>query len=323
MAFSLPNPTVPTNGQSLDASPVLANFLAIAQAIQAFDGSQITAGSIVAAAFNSSINPNTLLNETTVPFVRTGAVWSIVSALNGTMTGGTMYYNGIRVPVNSIATQAFTASKDTYVDIDVNGNVTYQAVTNNAASPSITANSIRVAIVVTSGAAITSINQGSTTATAPIVSSSTLTVNDSLGNLIYPTDPNGRILGYRPLAASFSTASTSSVQVTGLSCPVVNPVGRKLKITLFGETVYSNFGGTTTARGRLWDGAVGGGTNFAVSQVTQTVAIQAINMIVTGIVTPTTTNKTYNAGFEIGAGTGTLETGAAGAQPSFLLVELA
>jgi hypothetical protein len=160
MALVVPNPTVPTNGQALDASPLLANLNAVYQAIQSFDAGQIQAGTLVAAAFNAAINPNTLLNETTAPFVKNGTcVWSTVSGLNVGMTSGIIYVNGIRVTVNSVASQAMAASKDTYIDIDVNGNITYNAVTNGAASPALTANSVRVAKIVSGASTITSITQ--------------------------------------------------------------------------------------------------------------------------------------------------------------------
>lgn len=241
MAFVLPNPTVPTNGQSLDATPVLQNFTAIAQAIQSFDGSQIQSGSIVASALNASINPNTLLKETTYDFIYTGCVWSSVSALNGTMTSGTVYINGIRVTVNSIATQAFTANRDTYVDVDVNGNVTFQAVANNAASPSLAANSIRLGIVISGGAALSSFNQGDPAATAPVISSVNLSVSDSLGNLICPRDPNRRVLCHRQFITSFATTSTTYVDVTGLSAaPFILPAGRRYVVRIGMDGYFNN-----------------------------------------------------------------------------------
>lgn len=159
MGFSLPYPTVPTNGQTLDATPLLANIVALAQAIASFDGSQIQNVSVLAAAFNANINPNTLLKETTVPFVASGLVWSAITGLTAGMTSGVLYYNGIRTPVNSVSSNTFVASKDTYVDIDVNGNVAYPNTTNGGSAPALTTNSIRVAKVVTSGSAVTSVVQ--------------------------------------------------------------------------------------------------------------------------------------------------------------------
>lgn len=159
MSLILPYPGKPANGDTLDASIVQANITAIAQAIQSFDASQVSPGTLTAAAFAASINPNTILKETTSPFVASGCVWSIVSGLQGTMSAGVVYVNGIRVSVGGVGSYNFTASQDTYVDIDYNGNVYYQAVANNAASPALTANAIRVAKVVTNASAISSISQ--------------------------------------------------------------------------------------------------------------------------------------------------------------------
>lgn len=171
MSLILPYPGKPANGDTLDASIVQANITAIAQAIQSFDASQVSPGTLTAAAFAASINPNTILKETTSPFVASGCVWSIVSGLQGTMSAGVVYVNGIRVSVGGVGSYNFTASQDTYVDIDYNGNVYYQAVANNAASPALTANAIRVAKVVTNASAISSISQ---------------TGRDSLFNTIHP-----------------------------------------------------------------------------------------------------------------------------------------
>jgi hypothetical protein len=258
MSFSLPNPTSPTNGNPLDATPILANFVAIAQAIAAFDGSQINAGSIVAASLVASANPNTLLAAITSPFVASGCLWSISSGLVGVMSGGTIYYNGIPVTINSIGSYTFTASKDTYIDIDKNGNVTYQAVSNNASSPSLTANSIRVAIVV-AGASISSINTGSLQATAPVVSGVTMTGSDSNGNLIYPCAPLTRTLGYRYYGSGFTIGSGSgNTAITGLSVPIIVPPGRNIKITVHARDVTNNSTGLSTLE--VWDGTVGSGT---------------------------------------------------------------
>lgn len=171
MAFSLPNPTVPTNGQPGNAIPILENELALAQAIASFDGSQIQAGSVTEAAFANAVNPRLRSSEMMANFVFSGCTWSLVSGFSGTMTGGTIYVNGYRVVVAGVGANTFAASSDTYVDIDYLGNVTYQAVANGANAPTITANAIRVAKIITSGAAITSVVQSG---------------SDSASNIIYP-----------------------------------------------------------------------------------------------------------------------------------------
>jgi hypothetical protein len=269
MPLVLPYPTVPTNGQPLDATPMLANIQAIAQAIQSFDGSQVQAGSLVAAAFNANINPNTLLNETTVPFVKAGTVvWSIVSGLNGAMTSGFIYFNGIRVPVSAVASNAFAANKDIYIDIDVNGNITYQAVANGATSPALTANSIRVAKVVT-GATITSIQQWGVDAAA----------TTGQVNYIYNTSPNAApIFAYaNPGSAtgSFYYRNQSGVKefwgttaaTTGATAPstyqVTFPVGFFNTIPVVNLTL----GGNNTANGQAVNIA-GSGVTAAFVQTT-------------------------------------------------------
>lgn len=224
MALVYPNPTVPTNGQALDATPLNANLTSIVQAIQQFDGSQIVTGSVSAAALNANINPNTLLKETTNPFIVNGIVWSIVSGLNATMSGGVMYYNGIRVTVNSVASHTFTASQDTYIDIDVNGNVTYNAVANGAAAPSLTANSNRVAKVIT-GASISSI---------------VLSGFDSIGNSIYQTNPQQSIIGYNQITVDTTINTSTFSNFTGLGSTVLVPNGRSVKITLKATSIQIN-----------------------------------------------------------------------------------
>lgn len=235
MGLTLPNPTVPTNGQPLDATPILQNILAIAQAIQSFDASQVAAGTLLAAAFNSSINPNTLMKETSYPFVSTGLAWSTISGLNVGMTSGVLYYNGIRVSVLSVSSQAMAASKDTYIDIDVNGNITYQAVTNGSASPALTTNSIRVAIIVSGASSITFINQGQIDTTlsgfGPTVSSILLSFTDSIGNIIYPNDPQQKMIGYRQITADQGSITTQT-DIVGLAVPFISS-GRAVKATAF------------------------------------------------------------------------------------------
>lgn len=171
MSFTLPNPNTPQNGQLGDATPILQNEQAIAQAIAAFDGSQINAKSVTETALADAINPRLRALESFSNYVYTGCVWSVVSGLQGSMTGGTIYVNGYRTIVTGVSNNTFAASSDVYVDIDYLGNITYNAVSNNATAPSLTANALRVAKIVTNGSAITTVTQ---------------TGADGVGNIIYP-----------------------------------------------------------------------------------------------------------------------------------------
>lgn len=328
MSFTLPNPTVPSNGQALDATPILANFVAIAQAIASFDGSQIQSASIVATAFNANINPNTLLNETSFPFITSGLVWTADSAgasLNGSMTSGILYYNGTRVSVNSIVAHAFTASKDTYIDIDINGNVTYQEVTNNAASPALTANSIRVAIVVTGAtiAAATSINQGQETIVLPIASSVPYSVQDSLGNLICPRDPGSkRTIGYRQQIINATNANNTDTLIPALSCPVIVPARRKVRVTAFsGQSSNSSTGINVLTIYDTTAGAIGSGATLLQQSNSGGVASsQGLNACDREL-TPLVTSNTYQAAIRGTSGTTTFTGGAT--TPIWIKVELA
>ena len=188
MAVTDPYPGQPTDGQALDAVPILAKFNALFEGIEAFDGSQINAGSVAASALASNINPNTLLHDTIQPFVESGCIWTQTSGLIGTMSSGVIYAGTssaiYRVSVSGIGSYTFTASKDTYIDIDYNGNIYYGAVTNNGTAPTMTANAIRIAKVVTGASAISSVVQ------AGVDNINTTGVLD----YIYNTNPNAQPL---------------------------------------------------------------------------------------------------------------------------------
>lgn len=66
------------------------------------------------------------------------------------------YVNGIRVSKSATA-NTYTASRDCYVDLSQTGVYTTSCVTNGAAEPAVTANSARLAKVVTDGTEITTI----------------------------------------------------------------------------------------------------------------------------------------------------------------------
>jgi hypothetical protein len=142
------------------------------------------------------------------------------------MTSGVVRINGRRFTVATVTARSFTASKDTYVDIlysatDNTGTPVYTEVTNNAASPALASNSVRIGIVVagaTSIAAAASINQGQETMLLPIASSIPYAVTDSLGNLICPRDPNRKVLGFKQVLADQTLISGPS-DITGFKLP--------------------------------------------------------------------------------------------------------
>jgi len=174
-------------------------------------------------------------------FVQTGGVWTQNSGLVGSMTAATIWINGVEYSVAAVSNHTFGASVDTYIDYTVGTGIVYTAVSNNAASPSLAANSVRLAIAVSGGASLSSFNQGSLSATAPTVSGSVLMVSDSLGNLIYPVVPNQNLIGYRQITANTS-GFTTIADITGLSVPVNVPAGRNIEVSALGHynTTVSN-----------------------------------------------------------------------------------
>lgn len=129
--------------------------------VASLSGSKLNAATVPVAAFTADSNPETRMSESLGDFVKSNTcLWSISSGLVGTMTAGVVYIGGKRVVVAAIATRTFTASKDTYVSVDNTGTVSYSEVANNAAAPTLPANSIWLAVIVTGASAITSIRQG-------------------------------------------------------------------------------------------------------------------------------------------------------------------
>jgi hypothetical protein len=162
---------------------------------------------------SQSHNDDGSIKNTAIPnvsdHVQSGGIWTALTGLNAAMTAlfGYQATNGNNI--SAISTRAFTASKDTYVDVLRNTTtnaftLVYTEVANGATAGFIlAANSMRLAKVVTSGTAITSILQNAF---------------DSLGNPIRSTYPISQTKIINPYkfrvyrTAAFSlTAATETV----------------------------------------------------------------------------------------------------------------
>lgn len=264
-------------------------------------------------------------------FVASGCVWTADSAGStraASMTSGVVYINGRRHTVAAVTSRTFTASKDVYVDllystVDNIATPVYTDNTTNAASPSLATNSIRLAIVVVGAsniAAAASINQGQETSVLPIASSIPYAVTDSLGNLICPRDPNRKTLGYRQILSDFtlSASQTTPTQITGLSCPVIVPTGRKVKITIGAEGLSGTSGDGATFT--IWDGVVNSGTRVGGS-IPNYAPFATANAMT--LLTPAAASKTYNAGINNNSAARNISVNAASTSPAYILVELA
>jgi hypothetical protein len=195
---------------------------------------------VIASGVVEQTNLKEKLTDYSFDFVASGCVWSgdsYGSTRAASMTAGVVYINGQRVAVSSVTARSFTASRDTYIDVGTDGVIDYTEVTNNAASPALSASHIRLGIIVTDATDIQdvgSINQGQETKLLPIASSVPYAVTDSLGNLICPRDAKRSLLGYKRVTANQGSITTIT-DITGLAVPFIADGLRKVKVTIFLE----------------------------------------------------------------------------------------
>lgn len=216
--------------------------------------------------------PTGVIPGLTADYVISGGVWtgdSYAVNRNASMTALVVYLGQRSISITAVVARTFTASKDTYIDVlnnlDGTGTLVYTEVSNNAASPALASNSIRIGIVVTGAttiAAATSINQGQKSRILPIASSIPYQVTDSLGNLICCRDPRTNLLGYRQVTSGTASSGSAETQIVGLTCPVKIPTLRRVKVTLYVASTVPGaaFGEHATA---AWNGTVGSGTQVS------------------------------------------------------------
>lgn len=171
---------------SADATPggINDNFTTIANAINGqIQGSATTgsstnvlADSIGELDMGDEINPRVRDAEifgigadsvsggqlTQAALVESGCVPADDSDLTSNISACIAYVNGYRVSKTATAI-TYTASRDCYVDLSQTGNYNTTCVTNGATQPSVAANSVRLAKVVTDGTEITTVTSLYTT----------------------------------------------------------------------------------------------------------------------------------------------------------------
>ena len=286
--------------------------------IASLSGTKITAGTLPASASTTAGNVETRFTDNFFDYVASGCVWSgdaYASTRNASMTAGVAYIGGKRLVISAITARSFTASKDTYIDLDTSGSPTYTEVTNNAASPALTSGYVRIGIIVTGAsniAAVGSVNQGQEDKVLPIASSVAYAVTDSLGNMICPRDPNRRIIGHRRTIADQGSI-TAEVDLTGLSVPVIVPTGRKIKISAQGNFVDVSADDYVVLRIKESTTILQASSNVSRSSTNQLTDFPTV------VITPSAGLHTYKLTALSGSAS-TLK--AASTSPAFILVEL-
>ena len=206
-------------------------------------------------------SPITRDNESQFAFVASGLKWTADnpgSTKNASMTAGVIYINGRRISIGAVSGRTFTASDDTYVDVldngDGTGTLVYTLVANNATSPSLAANSVRIAIVCTGATNISAnsqINQGDPqVAAAPTISSQLIAVSDSIGNLIYPTSQQ-KTVAFMEIAGNPTGGASSVVtDITGATVSFIADGIHDYMITGKANLYNSTTGNNTELRVR-------------------------------------------------------------------------
>lgn len=199
-----------------------------------------------------TFNPNVL------DHVASGAVIAGLgygSTLTASLSAGVVWINGFKQTIAAVASRAYTASKDTYVDALYNANgtatIVYTEVANSAASPALAANSHRLGIVVSGAniASAASINQGQTDRVLPISGGFPYVYNDSLGNRICRRNPVESIKAYSFVNRGGNIIS-GGAYTTNVSIPIV-ATGRSLIIEGIANIRDGNSGAARSGRIRL------------------------------------------------------------------------
>jgi len=123
-------------------------------------------------------------------------------------------------------------------------------------------------------------------------------------------------LGYVEVTATFSTASSTAVQITGATITVTIPAGGR-SVLVIGSTprLFNQTQPNNGAAMSLWDGTVGSGTQLQSATMDgYTVNNGGNGVTVFAIVTPAAGSKTYNLGLNRITG-GTAQVSAAAGSP--------
>ncbi len=327
------NPTQSSAGDTIEAADINTPVNQLAAVLNgAIDATNLADSAVTTAKIAARAVTEAKLthspSEYVFDHVASGLVITADSAgvnKNYSITSGVVYLAGIRHTVASVSAQTVAASKDRYIDVRSNGDGTASYVTNevnnNATSQALTAGDLRVGIVVAGATFITnsaSINQGQEDRILPIASSIPYAVTDSLGNLICPRDPNRRVLGYRQVIANSS--GTTIQQVVGLTCPVIVPTTRKIRISVHIGTITNTTSGQVAST-TIWDGVVNAGTQLGQDNASEGTGVQNQGSNAFAVTTPSSASKTYNAGVAVTGGTFTVNASAT--NPAYIMVELA
>jgi len=134
------------------------NFDALSNSVNNVTTTQITDDTLTEADMADEINPRIRTYEQAIcEIVYDGFTIASGGSLTQDIAAGTAYPRGYRIRKSTATTKSFTASKWTYVDLDINGDFQYTEVAIGAGTPAVATNSIRIALVSTDATTVPSV----------------------------------------------------------------------------------------------------------------------------------------------------------------------
>jgi len=228
--------------------------------INNIDDAQLKADTLKERSFADEINPRIRTAENAC----NSLVIDLLPVTSGSLTtdtaAGTAYPLGYRVRKNAVTSHSYTASKWTWLFIDINGDFTYTEGAIGSATPSTPANSIPVARVSTDASAVTNVQDLR-------LSECAVTIMDQTVNSTYEPTLHDILKNGIPVSGGHGSHSGTTGWIQGLGVQYLT--GRTLKVK----------------SGSVWAGA-----EYRRSSSDITVVEQAHNPVtgVSGICTGTT-----------------------------------
>lgn len=264
---------------------------------------------------------NSLLSfrkESVSNHVVSGLIFGTSANLTSAVTAGVAVVNGTRIAVSAFS-HAFTASKDTYVDLKDDGTLSYVEVVNGAIlGMTMTLNSdgsraLRIAKVVTSGTAVTAVYQAGV-----FTSASSWFGFDPLGSSVYNTNPDQNLFGYNQKVTNSSSTAESIQLQTSAYIPANTPI----KVTVWSPRIYNDVN-ANWAYSTLYEGVFGaGGTQVSYTQTYHPNATASIPLNIQVHRSPAAGYITYSVTLSSVAGTTGWIIGYTGG-PFFIRIERA
>lgn len=149
-----------TNGTVADADEVQGNDNALRDGVNNIETANIANKNVTEAKLADNINPVFRTEEIGVRnFIVDGNNWITATTsgdLNYTFNAMTCYVDGNRLEIASF-TQLYTALRDTYVDVDTTGAVTFGEVLNGGVAPAQLPGTLRLAKVIADVSTVTDV----------------------------------------------------------------------------------------------------------------------------------------------------------------------